>query len=93
MKLPSGARPTTSTFRTHGKPRPRLTLNYGLRYEVNSRIHEAENRTSLPRFVDADGKDVPYWDHSAKQIFLYNPQPPYDQDWNGWGPRSRWTTP
>ena len=54
---------------------------------MNSRIHEAENRTSLPKFVDANGKDVPYWDHKAKQIFLYNPQPPYDQDWSGWGPR------
>ena len=20
-------------------------------------------------------------------IFVVNPQPPYDQDWNGWGPR------
>jgi hypothetical protein len=58
-----------------------------MRYEVNSRIHEAENRTSVPRFVDAAGKDVSYTDHNARQIFLYNPQPPYDQDWNGWGPR------
>ncbi len=54
---------------------------------MNSRIHEAGNRTSLPKFIDANGKDVPYSDHAAKQIFLYNPQPPYDQDWNGWGPR------
>src|SRR6266849_3203571 len=69
------------------KASSRLTLNYGLRYEVHSRIHEAENRTSVPKFVGADGKDVPYWDHSGKQIFVYNPQPPYEQDWNGWGPR------
>ena len=69
------------------KATSRLTVNYGLRYEVNSRIHEAEKRTSVPRFVGADGKDVPYWDHHARQIFVYDPQPPYDQDSMGWGPR------
>ena len=69
------------------KATSRLTINYGLRYEVNSRIHEAERRTSGPKFVDAAGNNTPYWDHTAKQIFLYDPQPPYDQDWNGWGPR------
>ena len=87
MKPRSAAKPTIFIFRTPGRPRPNLTINYGLRYEVNSRIHEAEHRTSLPRFVDASGKDVPYWDHNAKQIFLYNPQPPYDQDWKRLGPR------
>jgi hypothetical protein len=74
-------------FQDAWKASPQLTVNYGLRYEVNSRIHEATKRTSLPIFLGADGKTVPYWDHTATQPVLINPQPPYDQDWNGWGPR------
>jgi hypothetical protein len=74
-------------FQDAWKATPHLTVNYGLRYEVNSRVHEATKRTSLPVFIGADGKSAPYWDRTAKQIMLINPQPPYDQDWNGWGPR------
>ena len=74
-------------FEDTWKAAPHWTISYGLRYEVNSRIHEAEQRTSGPRFFGADGKPVPYWDRTAHQDFVYNPQPPYDQDWNGWGPR------
>jgi len=74
-------------FQDTWKATSRLTANYGLRYEVNSRIHEATKRTSLPIFLGADGKTVPYWDRTAHQLELINPQPPYDQDWNGWGPR------
>jgi hypothetical protein len=74
-------------FQDSWKAMPKLTVSYGLRYEINSRIHEATKRTSLPIFQGADGKTVPYWDHNASQKELINPQPPYDQDWNGWGPR------
>jgi hypothetical protein len=66
---------------------PRFTLNYGLRYEANSRIEEPLRRTSTFRFVDAQGKPVPPWEAGAEEIVLLNPQPPYDQDLNGWGPR------
>jgi hypothetical protein len=74
-------------FQDVWKATPQLTVNYGMRYEVNSRIHEATKRTSLPIFLGADGKPVDYRDRNAHQIMLINPQPPYDQDWNGWGPR------
>src|SRR5277367_1402517 len=74
-------------FQDAWKATPQLTVNYGLRYEVNSRIHEATKRTSLPVFLGPDGRSAPYWDRTAKQEVLINPQPPYDQDWKGWGPR------
>ncbi len=74
-------------FQDAWKATPQLTINYGLRYEVNSRIHEATKRTSLPVFLGPDGKPASYGDRTARQILLINPQPPYNQDWNGWGPR------
>ena len=74
-------------FQDAWKVSSRLSVTYGLRYEVNSRIHEATKRTSLPIFTDANGKPTGYGDRTAKQTMLINPQPPYDQDWNGWGPR------
>ena len=74
-------------FQDAWKATPQLSVSYGLRYEVNSRIHEATKRTSLPVFTDAGGNAAGYWDHAAKQTLVINPQPPYDQDWNGWGPR------
>ncbi len=74
-------------FQDAWKATAQLTVNYGLRYEVNSRIHEATKRTSGPFFFGPDGKPAPYGDRSASQVVLVNPQPPYDQDWKGWGPR------
>jgi hypothetical protein len=69
------------------KAGPRLSLTYGLRYELNSQIHEAEKRTSTMQFLDANGRPASYLDHAAQQIFVVNPQPPYKQDWYGFGPR------
>ena len=74
-------------FQDAWKANAQLTVNYGLRYEVNSRIHEATKRTSGPFFFGPNGKPTSYGDRTATQILLINPQPPYDQDWNGWGPR------
>ena len=74
-------------FEDAWKATAQLTINYGLRYEVNSRIHEATKRTSGPFFFGPDGKPASYEDRTATQTLLINPQPPYNQDWNGWGPR------
>ncbi len=74
-------------FQDNWKATRRLAVNYGLRYDVNSRIHEAQQRTSGPKFIGSSGQPVSHWDHSARQIFVYDPQPPYNQDWSGWGPR------
>ena len=74
-------------FQDTWKATNQLTVTYGLRYEVNSRIHEATKRTSGPFFFGQDGKPTGYGDRNATQIVLINPQPLYDMEWKGWGPR------
>ncbi len=69
------------------KATARLSITYGLRYEVDSRIHEAKHRTSLAIPVGPNGEPAGYLTPGAKQIYVYNPQPPYAMDWSGWGPR------
>jgi hypothetical protein len=69
------------------KATTRLSVNYGLRYEVNSQIKEAKHRTSLAIPIGPDGKPADFLAPGTKQIYMYNPQPPYAMDWNGWGPR------
>lgn len=62
-------------FRDTWKLAPSFSLSYGLRYEVNSRIHEAHHLASGTFFDNAGA------------TFLVNPDPHYNKDWNGWGPR------
>jgi Carboxypeptidase regulatory-like domain/TonB dependent receptor len=75
-------------FQDAWKVTPRLSITYGLRYELNSRIKEAKHRTSVIEPVDAAGKPTSFFAPDATQIYLYNPQPVYPLDRNGWGPRA-----
>ena len=67
---------------------PRLTFDYGIRYEVNTRIHESKRRTQTFRIVGGDGQPAYPWDPGVKLRYLVNAQPPYGKDWRGWGPRA-----
>jgi carboxypeptidase family protein len=69
------------------KINPQWTLEYGLRYEVYTPISERARRTSsfLNSFPPA----------GVGQEYLINPQPTYQTDRNGWGPRVQvdWNAP
>src|ERR1700674_173896 len=74
-------------FQDSWKATARWSVNYGFRYEVNSRIQEAKHRTSLAIPIGPDGQPAGYLAPGTRQIYVYNPQPPYAMDWSGWGPR------
>jgi hypothetical protein len=69
------------------KINPQWTLDYGLRYELYTPISERAHRTSsfLNSFPPA----------GVGQQYLINPQPTYQTDRNGWGPRVQvdWNAP
>src|SRR3984885_13268450 len=69
------------------KATPKLSVNYGLRYELNSRIKESQNRTSVAQPIDANGNPTSFLTPGATQIYIYNPQPIYPLDKKGFGPR------
>ena len=64
-------------FQDSWKVSRRLLVNYGLRYEIESRIRESNKRTSVPVLGGA----------TPGSEMIINPQPPYQLDKNGWGPR------
>jgi hypothetical protein len=74
-------------FEDTWKVTSRLSLNFGLRYDLNGRIKEAQHRTSVAEPLDAAGNPTSFFSPGAHQVFLYNPQPIYPLDLNGWGPR------
>jgi Carboxypeptidase regulatory-like domain len=63
------------------------TLAYGLRYELYTPISERARRTSSFR------NSFP--PSGVEQEYLINPQPTYQTNWNGWGPRVQveWNAP
>jgi len=74
-------------FKDAWKVSPRLSINYGLRYEVNARISEAHHLTAGYNIVNPEGAPAFPWEKGATLQYVVDPQPPYGKDWRGWGPR------
>jgi hypothetical protein len=66
---------------------PRVTVNYGLRYEINSRLSEPHQMTQGPIYWGPSGQKQYSPLAGATQQWVVNPQPGWKMDWNSWGPR------
>jgi hypothetical protein len=66
---------------------PRLSVTYGLRYEVTTLFRTEHKLTSGPAFVLPNGSPASPCEPGAQVNYLVNLQPPYQPDYNGWGPR------
>jgi len=58
---------------------PRLTLDYGLRFELYSPITERARRSAAMAFTNGPS--------GPEQLYVINPEPPYGMLGNNWGPR------
>ena len=74
-------------FQDTWKVSPKVTLNYGLRYEVNTPFREPHHLTTGVDFMGPDGRPVPSWAPDAREKLLVYPNPVYPRDWRGLGPR------
>ena len=74
-------------FQDTWKVSPRLVLNYGLRYEVNTRMRAEDGRTSGLVYTDSAGRRTNCTAPGAQAGLLLNLKPEYGMDWRGWGPR------
>ncbi|MGD0310434.1 MAG: carboxypeptidase regulatory-like domain-containing protein [Acidobacteriota bacterium] len=66
---------------------PRLIISYGLRYELNSPMRVGDSRAQGALFFAPDGTRLNYPTPGATQQWVVNPDPVWNTDWNGWGPR------
>src|SRR6266700_3779906 len=69
------------------KVTPRITVDYGVRWDLYTPISERARRTSS--FLNS------FPPVGVGQKYLINPQPTYQTGWNGWGPRVQvdWNAP
>ena len=65
----------------------RLSINYGLRYEVNSTISEGKRQAAGFITEDAAGQRIDPMNLGGRARFLIRPEPHYPLDWRGWSPR------